>query len=160
MVKEHRARPDVPERRRLSRREVVLAGLALAGGGAAGGSILHAASGGKEPSPGEKTTFDALDRLATAGDEEILCRAEAVLARAEKTPWGDLVRRLLLRLLCACMEHVSSQNDLIAARCIYLLADNQWLSTDARTLVRRTAGAPVAQAALAAYTGSLPGRRE
>jgi hypothetical protein len=147
-------------RRRLSRRETLLAGLALAGGGIAGGGILHAAArsdgAGGEPG-GDPKDFG---RLAAAGDEEVLCRAEAILSRAEATPWGDLVRRLLLRLLCACMENVSAQNDLIAARCIYLLACNRWLSAEAAVLVRGTPGVPVAQAALAAFAASTPGREE
>lgn len=123
---------------RLPRRDALLAGLAFLGGGAAATGLLRAAPAGEPPGPNP----------LELPDDELLCQAEGILLVAEHGPPVRRLELLVQRLLTAALRRPSPDNDLAAARCLFLLARMGKLSAETAGLAARAQEAPIARMAL------------
>ena len=131
-----------PSETGLTRREALLTGFALLGGGLAAEKALH-----RDAAPARAAPDDP-ERLLALPDRDLLCLADAVLDRPPPPTGNPAWRRLLLRILAASIEYPSGENDLIAARAILLLHQAGGVTPAVETLVRGTPSALIARAAL------------
>lgn len=139
----HTKRPERPPEKGLTRRETLLAGIAILGGGFTVQGLFYGEAG-KHASPGETD----LDALLALPDRDLLCLADSILDRAFPPCRKDAVRRLLLRILAASLDIPSKENDLLASRVIALLGRRGWITPAVVDLVRAGRGVPAAGAAL------------
>ncbi len=139
----HEKDPALPPREGLTRRESLLAGIALLCGGFTAQSLFSLK--GRPSSSPEDMDPEALLALP---DRDLLCLADSVLDRPLPLRRKDAVRRLLLRILAASLDIPSRENDRLAARVIGVLGRRGWITPAVAELVRGARGVPAARAAL------------
>ncbi len=139
----HEKRPERSHRSGLTRRETLLAGIALLGGGFSVQGIFFLRTGKPAP-PGEGDPED----LLALPDRDLLCLADSILDRTFPPHRKNAARRLFLRLLAAALDIPSEENDRLAARVIAVLGRRGWITPAVEDLVRAGRGVPAARAAL------------
>ncbi len=127
----------------ITRRESLLAGLALLGGGFTAQGFFSTGTDHR-PGPGERDPEDIL----SLPDRDLLCLADSILDRPVAPGKRDETRRILLRILAASLDFPSQENDRLAARVIAVLGREGWITPAAAGLVRSSTKLPAARASL------------